>query len=328
MNGIQSTTYTWLTRFMVLSIRRTVVVLLLALVLLVPSRASAQARFEDLALQVNLDDQLQIEDQSGRKAAGRLTGLTPDEIVIQTNAGESRFARGTVREVAVRGYGLRRGAFIGAGLFAVLGAVAMCAHGEENCAIIGPLGAAPLGAGLGLAIGALIPRMRPVYRAAEGRACVPPGRAGVQAGFLSDLALRVNLEDQIQVEDRSGARTTGRLTRLTAEEVMVHTDAGEKRFTREAVRQVGLRRRPLRMAVLIGAGAGATVGAIAACRGPNREECADAAIMAGALGAGLGLAAGVLTHTTAIVYPEGDRQASGLHVISRGAIGVRVARQW
>jgi hypothetical protein len=217
---------------------------------------------------------------------------------------------------------------IGAGLFAVLGAVAMCAHGKENCAIIGPLGAAPIGAGVGLATGALIPRTRPVYRASQDRVSLPPAPAGVQAGFLSDLALRVDLGDQIQVEDRSGTRTTGRLTRLTAEEVIVRTGVGEKRFTRETVRQVGLRRRPLRMAVLVGAGAGATVGAMAACRGPNREECFDAAIMAGALGAGLGLAAGVLTHTTAIVYPEGARQTLVVPVISRDVFGVGVAREW
>lgn len=309
--------------------RRTVVISL-ALMLLAPPQASAQPVqfFEDLALRVDLDDQLQVEDQSGVRATGRLTLLTPDELAIQTDAGENRFTRGTVREVAVRGYALRWGALIGAAGFAVLGAVVMCSHGEENCAIIGPLGAAPIGAGVGLAIGALIPQMEPIYRAREDRVSVPPSPAGVQASFLADLALRVNLDDRLQITDRLGIRTTGRLTRLTADEITVHTDAGETHFTRETVGQVAVRHRPVRMAVLIGAGAGAAAGALAACAGRNREECPDAPIMAGALGAGLGLAAGALMQRATIVYPEADRRVFVLPMISRDAVGVRIGRQW
>ena len=172
--------------------------------------------------------------------------------------------------------------------------------------------------------------MRTVYRAPESRASVPSSRAasGVQASLLEDLALRVNLDDQLRVEDRSGVTTTGRLTRLTADEITVHTDAGEKHFTRETVRQVAVRRQPLRMAVLIGAGAGAAIGAVAACTGRDREECADAPILAGAVGAGLGLAVGALIHRTTIVYPEPEKRTFIVPAISRGAVGVRVSRRW
>ena len=172
--------------------------------------------------------------------------------------------------------------------------------------------------------------MKPVYRAPEDRASVPPSRAasGVQASLLEDLALRVNLDDQLRVEDQSGGRTTGRLTRLTADEITLQTAAGEKHFTRETVRQVAVRRQPLRMAVLIGAGAGAATGAVAACTGPEREECADAPIMAGAFGAGLGLAVGALIHKTTIVYPEPEKRTLILPAISRDAVGVRVSRRW
>jgi hypothetical protein len=297
--------------------------------LLAPSHPCAQVlqEFEDLALRVNLDDHLRVEDESGRKAAGRLTRLTTDEIVILTDAGERRFPHGTVREVAVRGYELRRSAFIGAGVFALLGVVTMCAHGEEHCAIIGPLAAAP-GAGVGLAIGALIPRMRAVYRGSGDRVSVSPPPGGVQAGFLSDLALGADIGDQIQVEDRSGARTTGRLTSLAGDEIVVRTDAGEKRFARDTVRQVAVRRRPVRMAVLIGAGTGAAAAAVAACKGPDREECADAPILAAGLGAGLGLAVGAVMHKTTVVYPEPARDVFVLPVISRAAIGISVGRRW
>lgn len=300
-----------------------------ALVLAAPGHASAQVvqAFEDLALQVNLDDHLRVEDESGRQTAGRLTRLTPDEIVILTDAGERRFMHGTVREVAVRGYGLKRGALIGAVVFAVLGVAARCAHGEENCAINGPLAAAP-GAGVGLAIGALLPRMKPVYRGSGDRVSASASPGGVHTGFLSDLALRANLDDQLQVEDRSGVRTTGRLTRLAWDEIVIRTDAGEQRFARETVRQVAIRRRPLRMAVLVGAGAAAAAAAIAACKGPDREECADAPMLAAGLGAGLGLAVGAVIHQTAVVYPEPDTKVSVLPVISRDAVGIRVSRRW
>lgn|GEM_PF-3444611 len=328
MRHVPSTTHTRLQRCMALWMRRTVLVSLSALLLEASSQAFAQARFEDLALRINLNDQLRIKDQSGGKAAGYLTHLTCDEIVIRTHSGESRFNRATVSEVAVRGYELGKSAFIGAGLFALLGAVTMHAHDEENWAIIGTLGAAPIGAGLGLTIGALFPRVKPVYRVSKDGGSVPPSLGGDQAGFLADLALRINLDDKIQVESASGDRTSGRVTRLTADEITVHTDAGEKQFARETVRQITVRRRSIRRTVLVGAGAGALVGAVAACTSPNREECIDATIMSGALGAGLGFIAGALMHTTTIVYPEADRHTSVSPVISRDLIAIRIGRQW
>jgi hypothetical protein len=301
--------------------------------LLAPSQGSAQTlqSFEDLALRVNLDDQLQVEDQSGVRTNGRLTQLTRDAIAIQTEAGEKRFTRDTVREVALRGHALRKGALIGAGVFAVLGVVANCSHnGGGNCAIVGLFGAAPIGAGIGLAIGALSSQMRAVYRAPEDRAAFPRSSSvtGGQASLLEDLALWVNLDDQLRVDDRSGVGTIGRLTRLTADEITLQTAAGEKHFTRENVRQVAVRRQPLRMATLIGAGAGAAIGAVAACTGEDREECVDAPILAGAVGAGVGLAVGALIHKTTIVYPEPEKRTFIVPAISRGAVGVWVSRRW
>jgi hypothetical protein len=311
---------------------RLVVVSLLSLILLVPAKGWAQAvqAFEDLALRVNLGDQLQIKDQSGVRATGRVIHLSRDEVAIRTDAGEKRFATDTVREVAVRSYPLRRGALVGTVVFAVLGAVATCSHeGDGDCLIIGTLGAAPIGAGVGLAMGGLVSRMKTIYRAPERGASPVTGAAGgVQASLLEDLALRVNLDDQLQVEDRSGSRTTGRLTGLTTDEITVRTPSGEKHFARETLRQVAVRRHPLRMAVLIGAAAGAVTGAVAACKGPDREECPDAPILAGGLGAGLGLAAGALVHTTAIVYPEVQRRATVLPLVSRDVVGVRVSLRW
>jgi hypothetical protein len=304
-----------------------------ALVLLAPSPGAAQPlqSFQDLALRVNLDDPLRVEDRSGAGTTGRLTRLTHDDIAIRTDAGEKRFASDTVGEVAVRGHALRKGALIGVGVFAILGAVAICSReGGGACIISGALGAAPIGAGVGLAMGALIPRMTTVYRAPERAAAMSQSRnaIGVQTSLLDDLALRVNLDDELRVDDRSGVRTTGRLTGLTANEITIQTPAGDQRFTRETVRQVAVRRQPLRMAVLIGAGVGAATGAVAACTGSDREECADAPILAGACGAGVGLAVGALIHRTTIVYPEPEKRTFMLPLISRGAVGVRAGLRW
>jgi hypothetical protein len=301
--------------------------------LLAQPQGSAQVldSFEDLALRVNLDDRLQVEDQSGIMATGRLIRLTRDEIAIQTNAGEQRFTSETVRRIAVRAHSLRKSSLIGAGVGAALGTLATCVHeGGGDCIVIGSLGAAPIGAGVGLAMGALFSGMRTIYRPQKSRAPIQGPRAAgpVQTSFFEDLALRVNLGDQLRIEDRSGIVTTGRLTRLTTDQVTVQGHAGEKHFTREAIRLVAVRQRLLRTAVLIGAGAGAVAGAVAACTGTNREECVDAPIMSAALGAGLGLAVGALMHKTTTVYPEVEKRASILPTISRDALGLRVLRSW
>ena len=286
--------------------------------------------FADLALRVNLDDRLRVDDQSGIGTVGRLTRLTADEIAIQTDAGEKRFTKEAVRGVAVHGHSFRSGALIGAAVFAAVGALAVCVHeGDGSCVIIGSLGAAPIGAGIGLIAGALVPRTRTIYRAPESGASALVPRAAVgQASLLEDLALRVNLDDQLQVDDQSGSKTRGRLTRLTADAITLETKFGERHFKRESIRQVVLRHRPLRMAVLIGAGIGAAAGAVAACARADREECPDAPIITAALGAGVGLAAGTLMPATTVVYPDAGTRVSVVPVISRAAVGIQVGRQW
>jgi hypothetical protein len=139
-----------------------------------PVIAQPLQSFENLALRVNLDDQLRVEEQPGVKATGRLTHPTRDDITIRTDAGEKHFTSEQVRKVAVRGHSLGKSALIGAGVFAVLGTVAVAVHGGNAGA--GSLGAAAIGAGVGLAVGALIPQMKTVYRPPEARASVPQSR--------------------------------------------------------------------------------------------------------------------------------------------------------
>ena len=291
-------------------------VVFVALILLMPARGVAQVlqSFEDLPLRVNLNDQLQIVDQSGAKVTGRVIRLTRDEMTIQTSTGEKRFTLDTVHAAAIRGYALRRGALIGAGVGAVLGAVATCSHeGGSACGIVGPLRAAPIGAGIGLALGGLIPQMTPVYRTREsGVSVAPTVRAGrAEPSLLVELGAWVNLNDRLRIEEPSGIKSTGRLTGLTDTEMTIETGAGEKRFTREGLRQVAVRHHPVRAATLIGAGAGGAYGGLAACLAHERSECPDAALIGAGLGAGTGLVAGMLLRSTKIVYPEPERERQG-----------------
>ena len=84
----------------------------------------------------------------------------------------------------MRGYSLGKGALIGAGVFAALAAAAPACRSNPNCT---PIGAAPFGAGVGLAVAALIPRMTTVFRAREKRASFSPefsrGAIGVRASL-------------------------------------------------------------------------------------------------------------------------------------------------
>lgn len=301
----------------------------LALVLTGPSPSAAQPSSspQDLALRLNLDDVVRVEDSSGARTTGRLTRLTVDDIAVTTDSGEKRFARDAIREVAVRGYSLRRPALIGAGVVAVLGALANCSHeGGGSCIVIGALAGVPIGAGIGLAVGAIIPRMKTVYRPTLLGAPAPDTAAG--SGPFAALALHLNLDDQLELEDPSGVKTVGRLTRLTASEITIRTPAGERPFTPAAVRQVAVRRPPLRPAILIGAASGAAIGAVSACIGANREECADAPIMLGAVGAGVGLAVGAVVRRTTVVYPEPSVRALVSPFVSDGGVGIRASLRW
>jgi len=309
------------------------VVWLISLLVLLPLPDWAQPldSFERLALLINLDHHIQVQEQSGIAYAGRLTSLTRRDLVIETAAGEKRFTNDIVRAVAVRGHPLRTGALIGAASLAVLGSVAICAHkGGSDCELVGALGAAPIGAGIGLVIGSFVPQMRPVYRAPEDGPSAPltPINPDESASLLEDLALRVNLNDRITVEDQSGNRTTGRLRDLTDDEITIHTAAGERHFTRTAHRQVGVRRHHFRTGTLIGAGTGTTYGALSECGGGAHADCPDGLIIGAALGAGAGLLVATLVNSATVAYPAHGKRTLVSPQLSGGAVAVMVTRLW
>jgi hypothetical protein len=293
--------------------------------LLAPSIGAAQPlqAFQDLALRVNLDDRLQIEDQSGVRTTGRLTRLTRDEITIQTDAGEKRFTSATVRAITVRRDTRRKSVLIGAGVGAAVGALAGCWGPDRSECADGPILLGGAGAGVGLALSALVPRVTTVYASpidtAQSRGSSQP------PGPFDDLALRINLDDRVRVQDLSGARTTGRLTRLAGDEMTIATAAGEKRFSSATVREVAVRGHSLARGALIGAVVFPVLLAAApGCR--SDPDCTP--IVAAPFGAGVGLAVGALIPRMTTVFRAQEKHASFSPQFSRGAIGVRAILRW
>jgi hypothetical protein len=146
--------------------------------------AGAPGPLDDLALHVNLGDRLRVRERSGVTISGRLTGLTGTEITLETESGEARVAVTVVGAVAVRRYALGQGALIGGALFTALAFAAPACRDNPDCV---PIVAAPFGAGVGLAIGALIPRMKTVFRAEPSRVGVAPVLSRRSVGIRATL---------------------------------------------------------------------------------------------------------------------------------------------
>lgn len=288
-----------------------------------PASAQPLQSFRDLGLRVNLDDRLTIEDQSGARIVGRLTRLTRDEITIRAATGEQRLTRAAVRQVGVRRYLQREGVLIGAGAGAALGALAACAGSERTECADGPILAGAVGAGVGLALSRLFPRTATVYRSPVDEA--PSRESGSPEGPFDDLALRVNLDDRLRVDEGTGARTTGRLTALTGDEMTLETDAGPRRLTSATVRDVAVRRYSPGRGALFGAGI-FTVLAVAAPACRSNPDCSP--IAAAAVGAGVGLAVAALIPRMTTVFRMQERRPSFSPQLSRGVRGIRVSLRW
>ena len=222
-------------------LRAGLIVLSVALVLVAPSVGFSQPHqsFQDLALLVNVDDRLQIKDESGMKTAGRLTQVTRDEIVILTDAGERRFTSTAVRTLTVRRMPRRKGILIGAGVGA-----AGRAGGLHR---FRPRGVRDRPAPAQRRRRGRRPGPERAPRPGDGRLPSPfemgaRGLAGPPGPF-DDLALRVNLDDRVRVEDRSGTKTTGRLVTSHGHRDD-HRDRGRRKSVHERRRSQG-RRAPL-----------------------------------------------------------------------------------
>jgi hypothetical protein len=146
---------------------------------------------------------------------------------------------------------------------------------------------------------------------------------------FDDLAQRVRSGRRVQVEDRAGAKATGRLVALTSDHIVITTRQGERRFPRNEVAAVSLRGNYVRWATLLGAGIGAAL-CIPCTTGEHADR--DAPVLTGLLGAGAGAIAGALIPRTAVLYRAADGPAVTSFAIgptaARGAVGVRAILRW
>ncbi len=154
-----------------------------------------------------------------------------------------------------------------------------------------------------------------------------PGLAQSGQPSFEDLVRRVKLGSKVRIEDRSGARITGRLTRLTPDEVTIETNGDEKHsFRQETVRQVATIRQFRRRGALIGAGVGLAMGALSDCRGGENQHCdVDLPIL---LGAGVGAIAGAIVHSTRVVYTAEETRAWVAPLVSGRRVGVSAGLRW
>lgn len=134
----------------------------LALVLMAGSAAMVAAqpvtRLADVALEVDAGDRVAVVDTSGITVWGRLTRVTPEQLVIEEPSGQARtFAAADLRRIERRGDSLGNGMRLGVMIGGVLGgAFGSAFSGEfrtgdlmQGVAIFGAVGV-----GLGLAFDA------------------------------------------------------------------------------------------------------------------------------------------------------------------------------
>ncbi len=130
---------------------------------------------------------------------------------------------------------------------------------------------------------------------------------------FADLALRVNVGDAVTVEVQSGVPVTGRLVRITAEQIAVAgPDARERVFVAAEVQRVRRRGDGLgngfRIGAFIGGAAGCAVSGVFS--GEFRAaDCMQGALIFAAAGAGLGLALDAMHSGSTTVFSAPGKSA-------------------
>ena len=140
------------------------------------------ASFADLPMRINLGDRLTVQESGGATWRGRLTHITPEQLVLRVDGRDRVMARNEVRQVRICCDSLRNGTLIGLGAGAVLG-VLVASDFSERPSVGDGLGLAmmfgAIGTGLGVGIDALIRADVVIYRAPPLTlrvAAIPAGR--------------------------------------------------------------------------------------------------------------------------------------------------------
>ena len=152
-----------------------------------------------------------------------------------------------------------------------------------------------------------------------------------EATRFADLPLRLNLGDEVGVEDRSGVVTWGRLERLTPDEIAVAAMPGAERvFPGANVRRVQKRGDSLGNGMRLGAVIGGVFGCgvFGAFSGEFRSgDCVAAFLTLGGAGLGLGLVFDALHTGTTTVFSAPDNRAGWQRPFA-GAVAARATWSW
>lgn len=152
-----------------------------------------------------------------------------------------------------------------------------------------------------------------------------------EATTFADLPLRLNVGDEVGVEDQSGVVTWGRLERLTPEEIAVtSTPGGERVFPGASVRRVQKRGDPLWNGMRLGAIIGGVFGCgvFGAFSGEFRSaDCVSAFVIFGGAGLGLGLGIDAMHTGTTTVFSAPDNHAGWQRPFG-GGVAARATWSW
>lgn len=145
---------------------------------------------------------------------------------------------------------------------------------------------------------------------------------------FTDLALAIKPGDWIRIEDQAGVRTTGRLTRLTPDEIRIEAAGSEKVLPRRDVRVVSRLQGSSRRGMLIGMGVMVPLLALSECRGGKNHYCGEGLEAGLVLGVGLGACAGALLPRSTTLYRAGKSEVRISPVLSRQAVGIGAHLSW
>jgi hypothetical protein len=154
-------------------------------------------------------------------------------------------------------------------------------------------------------------------------AAASPAQAQRVAGTFSDLQKLVKAGETVTVSDANGGQVTGTIAELSPSSLAILAGSGRRVFTEDSVSQISQRRPDsLVNGALIGAAAGAIVGAIGVNACANDFGCNDDssgaffAMYTGiGLGVGLGLDAAIVKRRLIFERPVTPRASVGVALL-------------
>jgi hypothetical protein len=158
---------------------------LLTMVTATTAHAQAAHSFDDLPRLLTVGTRVEIVDTSGRTIPGRIADVTADSVTIRQAVGSTeQLRRDQVSVINKRRDSLKNGTFIGMGVGFLAGcATAAAAYDPNTFNIVDGPGSACLlqgvftagiGAGIGVAVDAIVGHGRVVYRASGHQVAFAP----------------------------------------------------------------------------------------------------------------------------------------------------------